>query len=113
MKTTIQGKLAEAAVAKYLSARGYDIVELNWRGWRCEIDIIAKKNDVMLFVEVKYRTSDAQGTGFDYITAAKLKQMRFAAGVWLAQSRWTKDSRLAAAQVSGSKCDNVILTEIS
>lgn len=95
------GHQAEQYAAKYLEGQGYKILELNWRTKMCEIDIVAKKDDIVYLVEVKYRASDNFGAGFDYITPKKLQQMRFAADYWASISSWQGDYQLAAIQLSG------------
>lgn len=51
------GKRGEAIAVEYLRDKGYDIQEVNWRFHRgCEIDIIATKNRILHFVEVKTRS---------------------------------------------------------
>ena len=112
MKTTEQGRLAESAVAKELSRQSYKISELNWRTRLCEIDIIARKKDIVYFVEVKYRSSNSQGDGFEYITGAKLRQMKFAAQLWVQQNDWLGDWRLLAAAVSGDNAEKIEFLEI-
>lgn len=102
MTTYKTGREAELAAAEYLKSRGYKIVDKNWRTRFCEIDIIAEKNQTINFVEVKYRQSNAQGSGLEYITAQKLKQMQFAAEMWVADHDWGGDYCLAAMEVSGS-----------
>ena len=52
------GKAGEAAAVQYLSAAGYEILETNWRHSRAEIDIIAKDGEILVFAEVKTRSSD-------------------------------------------------------
>lgn len=99
--TTHIGRRAEAAAAMYLDMRGYSIIERNFRRPRCEIDIIASKDDVVYLVEVKYRRSDDQGGGLEAITASKLKQMRFASEVWVAETKWSGPIQLAAIELSG------------
>lgn len=47
------GKLGEAIAEKYLRSKGYSIIERNYRKKCGEIDIIAKKDKVVHFVEVK------------------------------------------------------------
>lgn len=105
MSTTSTGRAAEDAAAEYLKTRGYKIVDQNWRTRRCEIDIIAKKDNIVSFVEVKYRKSDAFGGGLEYITTAKQKQMTFAAQLWVTENKWDGDYRLAAIEVTGPKFD--------
>jgi len=97
------GAQAEAAVVRYLKANGFTIRDQNWKNRWGEIDIVAEKNSIMHFVEVKYRQSDEQGSGFDYITPTKLRQMGFAANMWVESNGWTGEYVLSAAQVAGNK----------
>jgi len=113
MKTSSVGQLAEAAVADYLLQRGYETVARNWKTPACEIDLVAKKDDVIYFVEVKYRSSETQGGGFDYIGPQKLKQMNFAARVWAQNNRYGGDYQLLAAEVGGLNYENVEVIELS
>jgi len=95
------GHEAEKHAAKYLEKQGYKILELNWRTAYCEIDIVVKKSAIVYLVEVKYRVSDAFGTGFDYITAKKYDQMKYAAEIWVNNNRWEGEYQLAAIELSG------------
>lgn len=95
------GHDAEAAAVEYLKQNNYEILDQNWRTRYCEIDIVVKKAKTIYFVEVKYRVSNAQGMGFDYITPKKLKQMRFAAEMWVQEHNWAGDYELAAIEASG------------
>lgn len=97
------GRKAEAAAATYLEMRGYKILEQNFRRPRLEIDIIAQKDDTVYFVEVKYRRTDNQGSGFDAITTSKLKQMRFAAEYWVEECKWYGPYQLAAIELAGDE----------
>lgn len=95
------GRRAEAAAAAYLVRHGYQILEQNWRTRYCEIDIVALKSRVVYFVEVKYRRDSRWGSGLDYVTAAKLQQMSFAARLWVQAHNWTEACVLSVASVSG------------
>lgn len=77
------GRQAEAVAAAYLADHGYEIIERNWKTSQCEIDIIARRQSHIYFVEVKYRQNDQHGNGLDAITPRKLDQMKFAARVYL------------------------------
>ena len=94
-----RGHDAEKVAATYLKSRGYEVLELNWRTRLCEIDIVAKRHNVIYFVEVKSRSSDKQGSGLDYITQAKLKQMRFAAECWANDHDYNGDYELSVIEV--------------
>lgn len=95
------GDRAETVAATYLAARGYAILGRNWRHRRGEIDIIAEKDGIVHFVEVKYRRSNMFGRGFEYITPKKRLQMGFAADLWLVEHRWYGPYHLSALEVSG------------
>lgn len=49
------GKEAEKFAQNYLKSKNYKILDTNWRYSRLEVDIIAKKNDFIIIVEVKAR----------------------------------------------------------
>jgi uncharacterized protein (TIGR00252 family) len=97
------GRAAEVRAAKYLVLQGYQILEQNWRTRWCEIDIVAKKNDTVYLVEVKYRQRAFQGTGLEYITPKKLQQMTFAAGFWVQAHHWQGDYQLAVISIDGDE----------
>ncbi len=112
MSSTSDGKSAEVIAADYLASCGYRIIEKNWRTRFCEIDIVAQKYKIVFFAEVKYRNSSIQGTGLDYITQKKQKQMAFAATSWVQSHDWTGDYRLLAVEVSGSKMEVTEIVEL-
>ncbi len=101
-KHNIDGEAAENAVATYLQDHNYKILGRNWKNKFAEIDIVAEQGGVVHFVEVKYRGSSSQGSGFDYITPAKLRQMAFAAQMWVAQNNYEGEYVLSAAQVDAN-----------
>lgn len=97
-----RGNQAEAVAAKWLQVNGYEIVYRNWQTKFCEIDIIARKGMRLYFVEVKHRRQAAQGGGLAAITSAKLRQMHFAAEMYLNHvSRRGSDASLAVITTYG------------
>jgi len=110
MNTTEAGKKAEKAVASELRSLGHKLVEMNWRTPWCEIDIVSTHKKVVYFTEVKFRGSSAWGDGLSYITKKKLKQMKFAAEMWLHKNNWKYESQLQAASVDAE--DNIEIVEI-
>lgn len=101
-KSSTTGAIAEDLAAKDLIRRGYTVIARNWRTRWCEIDIVASKDDGIYFVEVKYRRAINQGGGVAAITAAKLKQMKFAAEFYLAKNKIAnKEVRLAVMTLTG------------
>lgn len=95
------GHEAEKRAAEYLKEQGFEILELNWSNRLSEIDIVAKKDRTIYFVEVKYRENDAQGKGLDYITPGKLKQMEYAATSWILENNHDGDYELSAIELTG------------
>lgn len=71
MSTKDTGDLGERLARGYLRRRGYRILETNYRCPRGEIDIIARKGDYLVFVEVRARTSLSFGRPEESVTAAK------------------------------------------
>ncbi|STO32017.1 Uncharacterised protein family UPF0102 [Fusobacterium necrogenes] len=78
----IGDKYEEKAV-KLLISRGYEIVERNYRVKAGEIDIIAKFEDTIVFVEVKYRKTLKYGYGLEAVDYKKIRRIYNAAKVYL------------------------------
>jgi len=67
------GKLGEQIALNFLVKNGYSIIEKNWYFQKAEIDIIAKKEDVLVCVEVKTRSTNEFGDPQDFIDSKKIK----------------------------------------
>ena len=72
------GRDGEKIAKQYLEDCGYEILDENWTHGKSEIDLIAYKNQIMVFVEVKARTSIAFGVPEDFVEKRKQKQMELA-----------------------------------
>jgi putative endonuclease len=79
------GKWGEQAAAKYLRAKGYQILDKNARTPYGEIDIVARLEYVTVFVEVKARTSRSFGLPEEALTPRKLQHMLAAAEHYAAE----------------------------
>jgi putative endonuclease len=80
--TKIVGNAGEDLAARYLEKNGYQILERNVHFSRyCEIDIIAKIKDTIVFVEVKTRKTNQFGQPFEAITKTKYDNIK--KGVYL------------------------------
>jgi len=71
----IYGKNNESLAAIYLKRQGYRIVEQNYRTRMGEIDIIAKDNETIAFVEVKSRSSASFGSPKYAVTLQKQRKI--------------------------------------
>ena len=65
----------EELAAEYLAAKGYSIVKRNLRIGQGEIDIIARSNGCMVFVEVKTRTAPFLTDPLQLVPLSKQKQL--------------------------------------
>lgn len=75
MNTTEIGRHAENIAVDFLMKKGWKILTQNYRYRRSEVDIIAQSQDIIVFVEVKYRASDAFGNPEDAVDERKQNQI--------------------------------------
>jgi putative endonuclease len=67
------GKLGEELAVEFLRKNGYEILETNWTFQKAEIDIIAKKENILAIVEVKTRSSIEFGLPQDFVKPKKIQ----------------------------------------
>ena len=79
------GNRGEALAADFLAQQGYTVLHRNWRHSHYEIDIIALKEKVLHFVEVKMRTSKRYGLPEEAVTKKKFQSLLQAADEFLHQ----------------------------
>lgn len=84
------GKFGEDVAAKFLEAAGYTIVTRNFRIRSAEIDIIAQIDDVIVFVEVKARSSIRHGLPSEAVNLRKQRKIIEAAGVFLQNDTYSE-----------------------
>ena len=71
----VLGKIGENVAVKFLSKKGYEILEKNFKSLFGEVDLIARKDDSIVFIEVKTRTSDSFGPPYLSVTKDKLRHI--------------------------------------
>lgn len=81
------GKWGEDTAVEYLTQKGYEVVARNVRTPYGEVDIVAKQSDVIIFVEVKTRTSNTMGLPEESITPRKREHMLAAADHYAAENK--------------------------
>lgn len=69
------GNLGEDKAVKFLEDKSYQILERNYYSRYGEIDIIARDNESIVFIEVKYRKNNNFGLGMESISLKKIKSM--------------------------------------
>ena len=79
------GLWGESVAAEHLVAKGYQIVERNWRCRRGEVDIIAWAGEQLVFVEVKTRKGTGMGSPEEGLTPKKAEKLLELAQEYLAE----------------------------
>ena len=69
------GKKGEQLAVDFLLENNYDIIERNYRFEKAEVDIIAKKKDILAIVEVKTRSSTDFGNPQDFVKPKQIKNL--------------------------------------
>lgn len=87
------GQEGEQIAADYLAGKGYQIVRKNYRYKRAEVDIIAQLGNMLTFVEVKYRGSNAFGFPEEFVNEKKQELLQSAAENYVEERQWTGDIR--------------------
>lgn len=102
------GKIGELAATRYLKNKGYHILERNWRFHKAEIDIIAERKDLLVFIEVKSRKSDRQGKPEHLITRAQEKLILLAASGYMSKHNYEWAVQFDVIGVLIDQHDNVV-----
>ena len=110
-KASKLGENGEQFVADYLTKIGYQIMSRNWRVREGELDIVARdQNGLIIFVEVKTRTSIAFGDPLESIDRKKLFRIQKLALAWLATNlRLGNPYRIDSAGVIISRSGEISL----
>ena len=94
------GKNGEEIAQKYLIKQGYEILETNRRFSRfCEIDIIAKDKNTLVFVEVKTRKTAICGNPLEAITKTKYEHIKHGLFTYLKENPRYKKFRIDAVSI--------------
>jgi putative endonuclease len=86
------GAWGEDLALRYLTRRGYRLVERNYRKRHGEIDLIVRSEETLVFVEVKLRRSTSFGDPLEAVTARKQATIRSLAEQYLAENQPDFDS---------------------
>lgn len=102
------GKKGEELARNYLMSVGYTILEQNWRCKNREIDIIALKDNVIVIIEVKTRSTEYFGAPEESVTLAKQKLLIDAAGCYLQSLKVNTEVRFdIIAIIAGEGAPNI------
>ena len=105
MNTRYQGGLAEAEACRYIESLGMLPLCKNYKRFTGEIDLIAKKDDYLVFIEVKYRADERFGAPEAAVDFRKQKKIIAAAQYYLYKNRIPFDTpcRFDVAGVTGEE----------
>jgi putative endonuclease len=110
------GNRGEDLAAVFLMARGFKILTRNWSCRLGEIDVVAEKDNVVHFVEVKTRRSTTFGNPEDAITRKKLLHLQRTVQTYLLQAkvppRNYQIDALAILTLPGAKPDYYFIENI-
>ena len=106
------GKEGERKVAKYLQNKGYSIIKYNHRERFGEIDIIARIDNTIVFVEVKTRRADSLVKGFEAITPYKQERIRKTALLFMNKLELDCIIRFDAASVTVDYDNNKLVWKL-
>ena len=99
------GTNKEKIAAEYLRVNGYEILEQNFYANNGKIDIIAKDNDFLVFIEVKYRYNDKYGLGYEALIKKKQMTIYKVAQYYMYKNKISFDSkvRFDVVSIDGNK----------
>lgn len=87
------GNIGEEVAKTYLRKKGYQILASNWRFGHLELDIIAKKDNWLIVIEVKTRSNKEFEHPQEAITFSKIKNIVKAANEYIIQTDWDGNTR--------------------
>ncbi|MFI2485687.1 YraN family protein [Promicromonospora kroppenstedtii] len=93
------GRYGERVAVRHVEARGWRVLDTNWRGSEGELDIVALDGDVLVVVEVKTRSGPRFGHPAEAVTPRKLTRIKRLTGQWLTVFR----ERLAAERLEAEQ----------
>jgi len=88
MTSTSVGKLGENIAREYLKNKGYNIIEQNYRTKYAEIDLVAKKDNILAFIEVRTKTGEQFGTPEETINMDKKRRLKMNSMAYVARKKW-------------------------
>jgi len=99
------GKIGEEKATNYLTEKGFVILEKNWRFQKSEIDLIARKQNLLIAVEVKTRSSLGFGMPQDFVNPKKIKHLSMAFNKYITSKNIDLEARfdIIAVYFDGEK----------
>ena len=102
------GKKGEAIAADYLEQKGFKIIARNYRYKHSEIDLIARNNNFVIFVEVKTRNSSAYGEPEAFVNSHKAAKILEGAEHYTFVNKWEGNIRFDIVSVKPGNPPEVV-----
>jgi putative endonuclease len=100
------GAAGEAQAAHWYEAQGYTVEARNWRCRQGELDLVLARGGLLVFCEVKTRTSDAFGAPVEAVTRTKQLRLRRLAAAWIDQAATRpREMRFDVASILAGRLD--------
>lgn len=106
------GRRGESLAKTHLENAGYEILDENWTHGKAEVDLIAYKDKVIIFTEVKTRTGNSFGEPEDFVDARKQKLLVSAADEYIYLMDHQGDVRFDIISILFDKQANYTLKHI-
>ncbi|MFH1061911.1 MAG: YraN family protein [Candidatus Omnitrophota bacterium] len=90
------GLIGESIAKKFLQKKGYEIIEQNFRTKYSEMDLVVKKKDVLVFVEVRTKTNELFGSPEETINKNKINRLIRSAEAYAACNNYSGKMRIDA-----------------
>jgi len=115
----VEGQAGEDLASEVLVRNRYRILEKNYHSRFGEIDIIAEKNRIIHFIEVKYRKNQGFGLPQEFVTKSKINKILKTAKIYLYENEeksrdWQLD--VFAIEKGSNKCEffeNILIEGLS
>lgn len=107
-----KGKEGEQEALRYLRTKGFFILEVNWRVYHLEADIIAMDKDKLVFVEVKTRSDADHGEPELSVTLKKQKNLIRAANEYIEQKDYNGETRFDIVTVLNDEEGRPVINHI-
>ena len=102
-----KGNKGEKQAVKFLRKKGYQILSTNFKCKLGEIDIIAKKDDVIVFIEVKFRENFSFGMANESISPQKINKLILTAKYWIAQEGIEVPCRFDVISINNNEIEQI------
>ena len=100
------GAVGETLAVRHYERDGYTVLARNWRCRLGELDLVVRRGSLIVFVEVKSRSSLAYGHPAEAVTRAKQQRLRRLAAQWLHDSGWVApEVRFDVVAVTGGRLE--------